>query len=65
MTTRTAASNKAQYKYNAKHYKRVPLDYPIAEYEDLKQAAKQAGESVNGFIKQAIKDRIAKQAGDK
>lgn len=61
MTT-SKAQLQAIAKYKAKAYKRIPLDYPIAEYDDLKRAADQAGESVNGFIKQAIKDRIAKQS---
>ena len=43
------------YEYKAKNIKRVPLDMPITEYEQLKQAAVAAGMTVNGFIKQAIR----------
>ena len=62
---RSKASNEAQYRYNAAHLKRVPLDLQISEYEELKQAATAAGMSVNGFIKHtlraagAISDRSA------
>ena len=55
---RTKASNQAQYKYNAAHLKRVPLDLQLSEYDLLKQAALSAGQSVNGYIKQAIAERI-------
>ena len=37
---------------------RVPLNIPKEEYAELKQAAADAGQSVNGFIKQAIRERI-------
>lgn len=59
---RTAAANKAQYKYNAKKYKRIPLDYPLTDFPKLQEAAKQAGQSVNGYIKQAISDRMEKES---
>lgn len=55
---RTKASNESQYKYNASHLKRVPLDLQLADYEYLKNAAEASGESVNGYIKRAIKMRI-------
>ena len=56
---RSKASNEAQYRYNAKHLKRVPLDLQLSDYEELKQAADAAGLSVNGFIKAAIKAAIS------
>ncbi len=59
MTT-SKAQLQAIAKYKAKAYKRIPLDYPISEYDELKRAAANNGESVNGFIKAAIRDRIAK-----
>ena len=57
------ARNRAQYKYAAANLKRVPLDLKLSEYAELKQAATNSGESVNGFIKAAIRDRLAKLAG--
>ena len=47
------------YEYKAKNIKRVPLDMPITEYDQLKQAAVAAGMTVNGFIKQAIRAAIS------
>ena len=55
---RTKASNEAQYRYNAAHIKRVPLDMRIEDYNRLKIAAEAQGESVNGYIKKAIDKRI-------
>lgn len=47
-------------KYKEKNIKRVPLDMQIELYEALKQAAEAQGETVNGFIKTAIKERMDK-----
>lgn len=60
MTTKEAKI-KAQLKYAATKLKRVPLDMKIAEYDELKQAATNAGESVNGYIKNAIRQRMNKE----
>ena len=51
----------AQYtmKYAKNNLKRIPLDVQISDYETIKQAAEKAGLSVNGFIKQAIFDKIS------
>ena len=38
--------------------KRIPLDVQKEKYEEIKNAADQAGESVNGYIKKAIHQRI-------
>ena len=54
----SAAQLAAVKKYKAKAYKRIPLDVRIEEYEELKQAADKAGESVNGYIKEALRRRI-------
>ena len=42
--------------------KRVPLDMPIADYENLKQFAADHGEKVNQFIKLAIAERMERIA---
>lgn len=54
------AQLKAVAKYKAKKYKRIPLDYLASDYDELKSAADRNGETVNGFIKLAISDRIEK-----
>ena len=51
-------SYQASVKYKAKNIKRVPLDMQMDKYEELVSAAAAAGESVNGYIKKAIEQRI-------
>lgn len=48
------------YDYEKRVYKRVPLNLSIKEYESLKELCSRIGESVNGFIKQAIRERQAR-----
>lgn len=55
---RTPASNQAQYKYNREHIKRIPLDVQKDHYERIAAAAKAAGKSVNGYIKDAIEKQM-------
>ena len=52
------ASYKASQKYRASNIKRVPFDIQIADYEKLKAHAEKRDESVNGFIKRAIRETI-------
>lgn len=56
----TEAQNRANQKYAKTHYKRVPLDLQKTDFEKLKNAADQTGESVNGFIKNSINERITR-----
>ena len=55
----------AQYtmKYAREKLKRIPLDVKTEEYEQIKAAALAAGETVNGYIKAAVRARIAAGAG--
>lgn len=46
------------YDYQKSKLKRIPLDVPKERYEEIKAAADAVGEKVNGYIKQAIKERI-------
>lgn len=55
---RSKASNEAQYRYNASHIKRVPLDIQKSTYEEIKAHAEARSESVNGFIKRAISETM-------
>ena len=48
--------------YAKEKLKRVPLDLAKSSYEEVKQAAEAAGESVNGYIKTAIRERIDRDA---
>ena len=61
-----AAYSKAKREYNVQYIKdnikRVPLDVQKEQYERIKAAADAAGESVNGYIKRAIDERMAREA---
>lgn len=46
------------YDYKARSIHRIPLDVQNEEYEQIKAAATAAGESVNGYIKAAIRQRM-------
>lgn len=54
----TEAQKKATKKYKDKAWKRVPLDMPIEEYNNLKQYCDDVNESVSGFIRRIIKEKI-------
>ena len=49
-------STKAEYAKNK--LKRIPLDVQKEKYEEIKAAATAAGESVNGYIKKAVNERM-------
>ena len=54
------AQKKATSKYKQANYKRIPLDVPITEYEAIKTHADARNEYVNGFIRRAIRETIAR-----
>lgn len=54
----TDSQRQAHYKYKKTHLKRVPLDLKLEEYQEVKEAAEASGESVNGYIKKAIRLRL-------
>lgn len=54
------AQKKAAIKYKEKNVKRIPLDVQKEMYERIKDAAQKNGESVNGYIKKAIEERMEK-----
>lgn len=57
--------SKAKRDYNVQYIKdnikRVPLDMQKDQYERIKSAADIAGESVNGYIKKAIEERMERE----
>jgi len=61
MTT-TESQKQAHYRYEKKAIKRIPLDVQKEKYEEIKAAAEAAGETVNGYIKAAIDQRIERDA---
>lgn len=55
------AQKKASINYAKKALKRIPLDVQKEKYDEIKAAAEQAGETVNGYIKKAIDDRMERE----
>ena len=56
--------DKAKYdiNYAKAKLKRIPLDVQKEKYEQIKAAAGRTGESVNGYIKKAIDERIERNS---
>lgn len=54
----TKEQMQTRYDYAKKNLKRIPLDVQKEKYDAIKAAADSAGESVNGYIKKAIDDRM-------
>ncbi len=52
------AKKQARYKYEREKLKRIPLDVQKTEYERIAAAAANVGETVNGYIKKAIRARM-------
>lgn len=54
------SESKTEYniKYAKEKLKRIPLDVQKEKYEEIKSAAERSGESVNGYIKKAIDERM-------
>ena len=53
-------NKKKQYdmQYAKDNLKRIPLDVRLEKYTEIKKHADTKGESVNGYIKKAIDDRM-------
>ena len=56
---------KYDVEYRKNHLKRIPLDVSIEKFDEIKQASSDAGESVNGYIKKAIDERIDREKTDR
>lgn len=50
------------YNYQKEKLKRIPLDVPKEKYEEIKEAATAASETVNGYIKKAIDERMERDS---
>ncbi len=57
------SSSKAKYdmQYAKDKLKRIPLDVQKSKYEEIKVSASAVGESVNGYIKKAIDERMERE----
>jgi hypothetical protein len=56
--TASKASQRAVNKYVKNHYDRINVTFPSGEKSIIEAYAKQAGESVNSYIKNAVKERM-------
>ena len=58
------SESKTEYniKYAKEKLKRIPLDVQKDKYEEIKSAAERSGESVNGYIKKAIDERMERDS---
>lgn len=59
--TLTEQRKESMYKYAKAKLKRIPLDVQKEKYDEIKAAATAAGESVNGYIKRAIDERMERE----
>ncbi len=57
-----ALKNKQEYtkKFRRDNYKKITLELPNSIYDELKNESQRRGESVAGYIKESIKDRLEK-----
>ena len=53
------------YDYKKSKLKRIPLDVQKEKYEEIAAAASKTGESVNGYIKKAIDQRMKRDTTQK
>lgn len=60
------SKTKAQYdiEYAKSKLKRIPLDVQKEKYEKIKEMALSHGESVNGYIKKAIDQRMERDSNN-
>ena len=58
--SKEARQHKREYNrdYAKEKLKRIPLDVQMEKYKEIKAAADKAEESVNGYIKKAIDNRL-------
>lgn len=61
--TYNESRKKASMAYAKRSLKRIPLDVQKEKYDEIKAAADRVGETVNGYIKKAIEDRMQKEQG--
>lgn len=62
--TLSESQKQARYNYAKAKLKRIPLDVQKEKYEEIKIAADRSGESVNGYIKKAIDERMERDSND-
>ncbi len=58
--TGLTAKTKYNMEYAKTKLKRIPLDVQKEKYDEIKAAADAAGETVNGYIKKSIDERMSR-----
>lgn len=58
-------STESKRKYNEKAYDRINLTVKKGTKQALQEAAKDKGESINGYIKNAVQARYEADTGEK
>lgn len=58
------SKKKYNLEYAKKKLKRIPLDVKVEKYEEIKTAAATSGETINGYIKKAIDERMQRDKGN-
>lgn len=58
------AQQKAVNKYVKNNYDRINVTFPKGQKEIITQAATAAGESVNGYIKKAVDQRMERESNE-
>nr|DAF50199.1 MAG TPA: Transcriptional regulator, RHH-like, CopG [Siphoviridae sp. ct9zP9] len=58
------SKKKYNLEYAKKKLKRIPLDVQVEKYEEIKTAAATSGETINGYIKKAIDERMQRDKGN-
>lgn len=58
------AQQKAVQKYVKNNYDRVVVTFPKGRRKEIKTAATAAGESVNGYIKKAVDQRMERESNE-
>ena len=61
MAKTSAAQQRAVHKYVKNNYDRLELSVPKGEKATIQQAAKQAGQSVNAYVVEAVRRRIEQE----
>lgn len=63
MPPMSEAKKRANAKYDAKAYAKILLRIRAEEIDEIRAAIEASGESVNGFILKAIRQRMEREQG--
>ena len=63
MPPMSEAKKRANAKYDAKAYAKILLRVRVDEIDEIRAAIEASGESVNGYILKAIKQRMEREQG--